>query len=91
MIVRAALNIVFRRSEIREAGAIAVWLRRRAPRVLDLHDGLPMSLKAVVDGIADALEIDDADPRVAWSYGQEKDSEYGVDVMIEIEKKGGEA
>jgi hypothetical protein len=40
---------------------------------LDGHDGLRAALKSVVDGIADALDVNDGDlARVAWVYGQRK-------------------
>lgn len=40
-------------------------------------------LKAVRDGIADALQVDDRDPRVTWRYDQQRGAEYGV--MVEME------
>lgn len=45
---------------------------RVARGTLDPHDNLPMTLKGVVDGIADWLVIDDRDPRVRWVYDQAK-------------------
>lgn len=64
-------------------GPWLVTMTRVAPsRGLDAHDGLPMSLKAVVDGVADALGIDDADPRVTWAYAQKRGA-YAVIVSIE--------
>lgn len=48
-----------------------VTLTRVSPRRLDT-DNLASSLKAHRDGIADALGIDDGDPRIEWRYGQEK-------------------
>jgi len=64
---------------------MVVTLTRIAPRRLDAHDGLPASLKAVVDGIADALGIDDGSASVAWVYAQRKGAakEYAVEVTIE--------
>lgn len=52
-------------------GKVVVTLTRIAPRELD-DDGNVASLKAVRDGVADALGIDDRDPRLAFVYGQEK-------------------
>ena len=51
--------------------SLVVLLVRVSPRPLD-GDNLQSACKAVRDGIADALGIDDRDPRVSWVYGQEK-------------------
>ena len=50
-------------------------------------DNLASSQKHVRDGIADALGIDDRDPRVTWQYAQERAKEYGV--RVEITKREG--
>lgn len=44
---------------------------------------LPDALKAVIDGIADELGIDDGDERIEWVWGQEVGDEYAVRVRIE--------
>jgi hypothetical protein len=49
---------------------------------LDPHDNLPMSAKHVVDGIADALGVQDNDPRVVWRYQQRKYKGWGVEIDI---------
>jgi len=85
LIVGAAIRRKWKMSEIRNAKGISVSLTRRAPGTLDVHDGLPMSLKAVVDSIADSLGVDDADYRIAYAYSQVKSKEYAVDVRIEVE------
>lgn len=60
----------------RKAGATllpcVVVLTRQAPahRHLD-SDNLAISFKAIRDGIADRLKIDDRDPRVEWRYAQQ--------------------
>lgn len=59
---------------------VVVTLTRRSPRALD-DDNLRSALKAVRDGVADALGVDDRDPRVTWEYDQVRGS-YGVDVRI---------
>jgi len=51
---------------------VVVRLERVAPRALD-DDNLRGALKAVRDAVAEALGIDDADPRVRWQYGQAVD------------------
>lgn len=62
---------------------LTVNLTRIAPRALD-DDNLASAMKAVRDGVADALGINDRDPRVAWTYGQEKRGvgEYAVRIII---------
>jgi hypothetical protein len=57
---------------------------RVSPRMLDGHDNLRHALKAVVDGIADRLGIDDRDPRVTWEYGQEKGRPKQRGVRLEV-------
>lgn len=61
-----------------------VTLIRVAPRKLD-DDNLASGFKALRDGIADRLGVDDADPRVTWKYGQVrgKAKEYAARVKIE--------
>jgi hypothetical protein len=44
-------------------------------------DNLANACKGVRDGIADRMKIDDADPRVTWSYGQ-KVGKVGVEVEV---------
>lgn len=52
---------------------LVVTVTRVAPsRGLDPHDGLGASLKGVIDGIADALGVDDRDPRVIWRLEQRR-------------------
>ncbi len=64
---------------------LSVLLIRVAPKRLDAHDGLPTSLKACVDGVAEALGLlSDADPRVSWMYAQRtgRQREYAVRIII---------
>lgn len=67
-----------------QAQELTVTLTRIAPRPLD-SDNTVSSCKAVRDGIADALGIDDRDKRVTWCYAQRrgKVKEYGVEIRIE--------
>lgn len=61
---------------------------RVAPYSLD-DDNLVGAAKAFRDGIADALGVDDRDPRVTWQYGQrkgDKPRQYAVEVRL---RKGG--
>ena len=57
-----------------------VKLTRIGLKTLD-GDNLQGGLKALRDGIADRLGVDDADPRVTWEYAQER-GEYAVRVEI---------
>ena len=59
-----------------------VTLTRISPRLLD-DDNLRQALKAVRDGVADRLGIDDRDPRVEWRYAQRKGAVKGVEVEME--------
>ena len=58
-----------------------VRMTRYGLRLLD-SDNLQSGLKALRDGIAARLGVDDADPRVTWEYAQEK-GEYAVRVDID--------
>ncbi len=58
-----------------------VTLTRLAPSQGLDSDNLAGSQKHVRDGIADALGIDDRDPRVTWLYDQER-GPWGVRVVI---------
>ncbi len=46
-------------------------------------DNLAISAKHVRDGIADALGIDDADPRISWSYQQEIGPAYMARIRLQ--------
>lgn len=59
-----------------------VTLTRMGPRKLD-SDNLVGGFKALRDGIADRLGVDDADPRVKWVYCQEVSKFYSARITIE--------
>ena len=85
MVVRAAHG----GRELKPSGALTVTLTRIAPRALDGHDGLPASLKACVDGVADALGLaNDRDARVTWLYSQRrgKPRQYAVELLLEVRR-----
>ncbi len=64
---------------------VVVRVTRIAPRALDAHDNLRGCLKAVVDGIADWLELTtDADPRVRWIYDQRPGKPRQYAVLVEV-------
>jgi hypothetical protein len=56
---------------------------------LDGHDNLREALKRVVDGIAEALGIDDGGPFVDWDYDQAKVSPGVHGVRVRIERREG--
>ena len=63
--------------------SVLVTLTRVGPRPLD-DDNLSASLKAVRDGVAKCLRIDDATALVEWRYLQyRRGMDYGVSVCIE--------
>lgn len=61
---------------------LVVTLTREGVRLMD-GDGLQASFKAIRDGVADALGVNDNDPRVTWRYEQRKAKQYGVVIRIE--------
>lgn len=80
LLVRAALN---GEGPFSESRRLTVRLTRISPRRLD-SDNLAVALKHARDGVADALGMDDGDPRLVWLYGQRtgKPNEYAV--LVEI-------
>lgn len=59
---------------------LTIVLTRVGPRTLDT-DNLASSLKAVRDGVADWIGVDDGDPRLDWQYQQRK-GDYAVEIEI---------
>jgi hypothetical protein len=64
-------------------GPITIGLERIAPRKLD-DDNLAGGFKAVRDGVADWLGIDDGSDRLRWTYGQRKGraGQYAAQVVV---------
>jgi hypothetical protein len=46
-------------------------------------DNLQGSFKAIRDGVADALGINDGSDLITWDYKQEKGKEYAVRIKVE--------
>lgn len=63
------------------AGAIVTLTRIAPSNGLD-SDNLGAALKSVRDGVADALAVDDRDPRVVWHYAQERGKSYAVRIEL---------
>lgn len=88
---RASLHRTTAKIAMRQAcrvppqGDMTITLTRIAPRKMDRHENLPAGFKAVVDGIADWLEIDDGDERLTFAYAQRtgKPKEYAAEVVVE--------
>jgi hypothetical protein len=58
-----------------------VTLTRCGPRTLD-GDNLQGSLKAVRDGVADKLGVDDNSPLIDFKYAQAKSKDYAVEIEV---------
>ncbi len=70
--------------QILAGGSWAITLTRIGPRPLD-DDNLARSFKAIRDGVADAIGVDDGSPRFVWQYDQRKGAPkvYAVEIKIE--------
>jgi hypothetical protein len=81
-----AAGLHLRAHEIAAAPRIDVTLTRVSAGQLDAEDNLPMALKPVRDQIAACLFFEnDADPKFAWHYAQEKGARRKPRVRIEIQ------
>lgn len=67
-------------------GALLVTIERHSSGTLD-GDNLQSCLKAVRDGIADALGIDDGSALIDWQYRQAKCKRGHEHVRVEIRGK----
>lgn len=63
------------------AAGLVVRVVRIAPRELDGHDNVGMALKAVSDGVADALGVNDRDERLVL----QPDGEKGTPPRVRLE------
>lgn len=69
---------------------LVVTVTRVAPSSgLDPHDGLGAALKGAIDGIADALGVDDRDERVSWRLTQRR-GPWAVQVAFSPVARAGE-
>lgn len=64
---------------------VVVTLTRHSTGCLDAHDGLPASLKVVVDCVARWLGVDDASKSITWEYRQKKCKRGEERVVIQTE------
>lgn len=80
----AYLGLIAYVGHLRPMARWNVMLIRRSTRSLD-DDNLRGALKAVRDGVADALGLkDDSDERVTWLYGQQAGPGTRPGVHIEV-------
>lgn len=70
------------RERLASNGRVQVELVRIGPRKLD-GDNLQAALKAVRDGVADVLKVDDGSELVSWVYGQ-RSGKFGVEIRIGV-------
>jgi hypothetical protein len=85
---QSALEISWQTIErAKQSLPIVVHLVRVAPRPLD-DDNLSHAFKAFRDGIAERLGIDDRDPRVRYTYGQERGRPREVAVVVTVTDQG---
>jgi hypothetical protein len=66
-----------------------VTITRIAPCRLD-SDNLATACKSIRDGVADAIGLDDRDPRVEWRYEQERAGVRVYGVRLEVDSLGHE-
>jgi hypothetical protein len=83
IVTRGALVRASRLGDGFRTHTMTITITRIAPGTLD-SDNLASSQKAVRDGIADALCVDDGSPLITWIYSQRrgKPREYSVEVKI---------
>lgn len=83
----ACLAVHGRIGTLRGPGVYVVKLtRERGPRGRRLDDdNLRAGMKAVRDGVADALGVDDGSDRVRWEYDDVPASAWGVLVHVRVE------
>lgn len=64
------------------ANCVTVTLHRIGKRIMD-DDNLASGFKAVRDGVADALGVDDGDrKRVRWKYSQSTGKSYSIVICV---------
>lgn len=67
-----------------EAATFDITLTRIAPRKLD-DDNLASGFKAVRDGVADWLGIDDGSPRIRWQYAQQRGAAGHYSAAVQVQ------
>ena len=89
-VTRLAMAAICRPWRLRLQGGLArltIELTRLGPKLMDSDNNVG-ALKHVRDGVADALSLDDGDPRLHWVYLQDcrprakRDAKYGVRIEL---------
>lgn len=90
MVIRHSVDAVrkFRMANPEEHVTVTLTRIRPSRRIALDDDNLRGSLKAVRDGVADALGIQDNDPHFTWHYLQATGEDYAVRVQISATEKG---
>ena len=70
----------------RNGAPMTITLIRIAPKGITDNDNLCSSFKAVRDGVAQALGIDDGSSSICWVYRQEKGKPRKYALRVQIEK-----
>lgn len=85
LMLKTKLSGQLRARLLRDGEKLVITLTRIGPGTLDSEDNLAAGFKAVRDGIADALGVNDRHPRLRWFYGQERGGPrvYGARVLFE--------
>jgi hypothetical protein len=72
------------RAEAPAVPLVVTLTRLQPPRGRHMDgDNLQMSLKAVRDGVAEYLEIDDGSSGIEWKYAQRRADIWGCEILIE--------
>ncbi len=86
-VTRLAMSAPCAQYRARPPEQLTITLTRCGPKLMD-SDNSVGALKAVRDGVADALSLDDGDPRITWVYRQECYIRDHWSVRIELEAHG---
>jgi hypothetical protein len=79
---RSTVAMVLRTALSQPTLPAVIDLVRISPRQLD-DDNLQSAFKAVRDGVADWLGVDDADEQVTWRYAQKRrGSDRGIQILV---------
>lgn len=85
LLLKTKLTGQLRSRLLRDGDRLVITLTRIGPGTLDSEDNLAAGFKAVRDGVADALGLNDRHPRLRWFYGQVRGGRgvYGARVLFE--------
>lgn len=89
-VTRLAMTPICRPWRLRLQGGLprlTIELTRLGPKLMDSDNNVG-SLKHVRDGVADALGVDDGDPRLHWVYLQDCRRRRIYAVRIELDANG---